>query len=127
VHLGSWKKHENGNEYTYIDVADELIDYVKNMGYTHIEFLPLSEYPLDMSWGYQVTGYYAPTSRYGKPSELKQFIDKCHNNGIGVILDWVPAHFCKDSQGLIDFDGHPLYENPIPSRMEHKKLGNKDI
>ena len=110
MHLGSWKRHENGDFLTYVELADELPKYVKDMGYTHIEMLPVMEHPLDASWGYQVTGYYCPSSRYGSAGDLKYLIDKCHEAGLGVILDWVPGHFCPDEQGLCEFNGHKLYE-----------------
>ncbi len=109
-HLGSWKLKEDGSLYTYRDLVDELIPYVKEHGFTHIELLPLIEHPLDRSWGYQGTGYYSATSRFGTPHDLMYFIDCCHQNDIGVILDWVPGHFCKDAHGLYMFDGEPTFE-----------------
>ena len=114
VHLGSWRRHEGEDGfYNYREVAKTLIPYVKKMGYTHIEILPVMEHPLDASWGYQVTGYFAPTARYGSPTDFKYLVDKCHRAGIGVILDWVPGHFCPDEQGLAMFNGNKLYESVI--------------
>ncbi|MBB5326242.1 1,4-alpha-glucan branching enzyme [Anoxybacillus tepidamans] len=127
LHLGSWKKKKNGDFYTYQELADELIPYVVDHGFTHIELLPLVEHPFDRSWGYQGTGYYSATSRYGTPHDLMAFIDRCHQAGIGVILDWVPGHFCKDAHGLYMFDGEPTYEYANMQDQENPAWGTANF
>jgi len=123
VHLGSWQRGDTGDFLNYRDLAHRLVDYVTAMGYTHIQLLPITEHPLDASWGYQTTGYFAPTSRFGAPDDLRYFIDHCHRHGIGVFLDWVPAHFPRDGFALARFDGSPLYEHSDPRRGEHRDWG----
>lgn len=122
-HVGSWRRDEQGGFLNWHDIANRLIPYVKEMGYSHIELLPVSEYPLDQSWGYQVSGYFAPTARHGSPGDFRYFIDQCHQQQIGIILDWVPAHFPKDEFALARFNGTPLYEHADPQRGEHKDWG----
>lgn len=122
-HLGSWQRDDNGDFLGYRDLANQLVDYVKEMGFTHIELLPITEHPLDASWGYQTTGYFAPTRRFGLADDFRYFVDYCHMHSIGVLLDWVPAHFPKDVHGLARYDGSALYEHEDPRRGEHRDWG----
>ena len=123
MHLGSWKRDEYGHFLNYRELAVQLVDYVKTLGFTHIELLPITEHPLDDSWGYQTTGYFAPTSRFGSADDFRYFVDHCHQNNIGILLDWVPAHFPKDNFALARFDGSALYEHEDPRKGEHRDWG----
>ena len=125
LNIASWKRHSDGSFYTYLDLKKELVKYVVDMGYTHVEFMPIAEYPYDASWGYQITGYYAISSRFGTPKDFMELVDELHKHNIQVIVDWVPAHFPKDDFGLCEFDGTPSYENPNPTRKEHKTWGTR--
>ena len=122
-HLGSWQRSDTNEFINYRELAHQLVDYVKDTGFTHIELLPITEHPLDASWGYQTTGYFAPTSRFGNANDFRYFVDYCHEHNIGVLLDWVPAHFPKDQHGLANYDGSPLYEHEDPRRGEHRDWG----
>ena len=123
LHLGSWHRSEDGKFLNYKDIADQLVPYIKATGFTHIELMPVTEHPLDASWGYQTTGFYAPTSRFGTADDFRYFIDQCHQNGIGVILDWVAGHFPKDSHGMARYDGESIYEHADPRKGEHPDWG----
>ena len=123
VHLGSWRRHEDGSCLSYRELADALVPYAVEMGYTHVELMPVMEHPFGGSWGYQVVGFYAPTGRFGTPDDFRYLVDRCHQQGLGVILDWVPGHFPKDSHGLARFDGTALYEHVDPRRGEHREWG----
>jgi 1,4-alpha-glucan branching enzyme len=127
VHLGSWRRKPTGEVLTYRELAEELVEYAADMGYTHIELLPVMEHPFGGSWGYQSTGYFAATSRYGTPQDFMYFIDRCHQRGLGVIVDWVPGHFCKDCHGLWRFDGTALYESGWPERGENRQWGTANF
>ena len=125
VHIGSWRRHEDDSYYTYREFADAIVPYLKKMNYTHLEIMGIAEHPFDGSWGYQITNYYSPTSRYGTPADFAYLVEKLHANGIAIILDWVPGHFAKDAPGLYEFDGQPLYEPTIEPRKEIKQWGTR--
>jgi 1,4-alpha-glucan branching enzyme len=120
VHIGSWQRGDDGRFLNYREIAERLIPYVREQGFTHIELLPVTEHPFDGSWGYQSTGFFAPTSRFGTPDDFRFFVDQCHQAGIGVLLDWVPGHFPKDTFALARFDGTALYEHEDPRKGEHR-------
>lgn len=127
LHAGSWRRHPDGSFLSYRELVDALVPYINEMGFTHVELLPLAEHPLDASWGYQATGFYAVTSRYGSPRDFMYFVDRCHQAGIGVILDWVPGHFCRDDHGLRRFDGAPLFEDDDPRRSDNPQWGTSNF
>ena len=125
LHAASFARHRDGRYYTYRELADTLVSYVKYMGFTHVELMPMAEYPYDGSWGYQICAYYAPTPRFGSPDDFRYLVDHLHNAGVGVLMDWVPAHFPKDAWGLFEFDGGPTYEYQGHDRMESRGWGTR--
>ncbi|WP_373795097.1 alpha-amylase family glycosyl hydrolase, partial [Jeotgalibaca porci] len=127
VHFASWRRHPDGSQYTFKELSETLIPYVKEMGYTHIEFMPLMEHPLEASWGYQITGYFAIAARYGDVTAFREFVEEAHKNGIGIILDWVPGHFCKNDYALPYFDGTPTYEYDDPNRAVNNRWGTMNF